>query len=52
MEDLYYMIDHVEQGKVSDLNPKSKYAPQELNDFVDLIEKAINIRNTVLKVNY
>ena len=51
MEDLYHMIDHVEQGKVSDLNPESKYAPQELNDFVNLIEKAINVRNTVLKVN-
>lgn len=51
MEDVYHFIDYIEQGKTIDLNPKGKYADQELNDYVSIIEKAIKIRNTVLKVN-
>jgi hypothetical protein len=50
-EDIYAIVNHIEQGGKNNLEVTGNHTKQELNDYVATLEKVITIRNTVLKVN-
>ena len=50
-EDVYKIIDYIEQGTSNALEVQGNHTKQELQDYISTLEKVITIRNTVLKVN-
>lgn len=50
-DDVYKIINYIEQGGNDTLEVKGNHTKQELQDYVSTLEKVITIRNTVLKVN-
>jgi len=49
-EDVYTLIDRVENN-TQDIQLKGNHSTQEVQDYINVLEKVIAIRNTVLKVN-
>ena len=50
-DDIYTIINHIQQKNTESLNLKGNHTNQEINDYVSVLEKVIAIRNTVVKVN-
>ena len=50
-DDIYKIINHVEQGGDSALELEGNHTKQEIQDYVSVLEKVIAVRNDVLKVN-
>ncbi|NQY05424.1 MAG: DNA repair ATPase [Flavobacteriaceae bacterium] len=50
-EDIYSIINYIEQGSKDNLEVTGNHTKQELQDYVSTLEKVITIRDTVLKVN-
>ncbi len=50
-EDIYKVIDYVEQGKQQALELEGNYSKQEIQDYVSVVEKVIRIRDVVLLCN-
>jgi len=49
-DDLYKLIDRVENNN-AEIQLEGNHTPQEIQDYVSVLEKVITIRDTVLKVN-
>jgi hypothetical protein len=50
-DDLYTLINHIEQKSSESIDLKGNHSPQEINDYISVLEKVITLRNTVVKVN-
>ena len=50
-DDIYSIINYIEQGSNQNLELKGNHTKQEIQDYVSVMEKVLTIRNTVLKVN-
>jgi hypothetical protein len=49
-EDVYTLIDKVENN-AADVDLKGNHTKQEIQDYISVLEKAIIVRNTIIKVN-
>jgi len=50
-EDVYSIINHIEQGSERTLDLKGNHTKQEVQDYISILEKVLRIRNDVLSVN-
>lgn len=50
-DDLYTLVNHIEQNSSESLNLKGNHTQQEINDYISVLQKVIVLRNTVVKVN-
>ncbi|MGY6648187.1 DNA repair ATPase [Wenyingzhuangia sp. IMCC45574] len=50
-EDIYTIINHIEQNSSDSLDLKGNHTQQEISDYISVLEKVITLRNTVVKVN-
>ena len=50
-DDIYTLINHIEQNSSESLNLKGNHTQQEINDYISVLKKVITLRNTVVKVN-
>ncbi len=50
-DDIYILIEAAEQGQQGSLDLKGNHAPEELSEYLAVLEKLIQIREVVLKVN-
>lgn len=49
-DDIYKLIDRVENNN-AEIQLEGNHTPQEIQDYVSVLEKVITVRDTVLKVN-
>lgn len=49
-EDVYALVDKVENN-TAEVNLKGNHTKQEIQDYTNILEKVITIRNTIMKVN-
>ncbi len=50
-DDIYNIINYIEQGKEGNLDLKGNHTKQEIQDYISVLEKILRIRNDVLSVN-
>jgi len=50
-EDVYSIVNHIEQGAQDNLTVQGNHTKQELQDYTSVLEKVIRVRDTVLKAN-
>lgn len=50
-KDIYTLINYIEQGKNTELVLEGNHNEQEIRDAIALLERALQVRNAVLKVN-
>jgi exonuclease VII small subunit len=50
-DDIYQIINHIEQGGEENLDLKGNHTKQEIQDYISVFEKVLTIRDNVLKVN-
>jgi hypothetical protein len=50
-DDIYTLIQHIEQKSTESLDLKGNHTPQEINDYISVLQKVIKLRNTVVDVN-
>lgn len=50
-DDIYQLITAVETGSRDSLNLTGNHTKQEIQDYLDVLDKVVSIRDTVLKVN-
>jgi len=50
-EDVYALVDMVEQGTEDTTALKGNHTSQEVQDYISVLKKVITVRNTLLKVN-
>ncbi len=50
-DDIYTIINHIEQGGEGTLDLKGNHTKQEVQDYISVLEKVLRIRNDVLSVN-
>jgi len=50
-DDIYTIINHIEQGGEGTLDLKGNHTKQEVQDYISVLEKVLRVRNDVLSVN-
>jgi len=50
-DDIYSIINHIEQGGEGTLDLKGNHTKQEVQDYISVLEKVLRVRNDVLSVN-
>jgi hypothetical protein len=50
-DDIYSIINHIEQGNEGTLDLKGNHTKQEVQDYISVLEKVLRVRNDVLSVN-
>jgi len=50
-DDIYSIINHIEQGGEGSLDLKGNHTKQEVQDYISVLEKVLRVRNDVLSVN-
>ncbi len=50
-DDIYSIINHIEQGNDGTLNLIGNHTKQEIQDYISVLQKVLRIRNDVLSVN-